>query len=85
MNLIIKAERRCVGCDKVGHVDIEVRKIEAGLMFVDWSDYNYPEGWVQPHEWQDEKLQRRRSWKEVSHEHIFCSQTCMYTYYEVDR
>ena len=83
MNLTIKAERRCDGCSKIGYVDLEVRKIEAGLMFVDWSSYNYPEGWVQPREWEDEKLERRKSWKEINHDHIFCRTRCMYTYYEV--
>lgn len=81
MNLIIKGERRCVGCNTLGYVDLEVNKIEAGLMFVDWNDFHCPDGWVQPREWDDKRLQRRNSWKEVNHKHVFCSAECMYLHY----
>lgn len=82
MELYIKAERQCVGCGKRGQIDIEVRKVEAGLMFTAGSqDYNWPEGWVQPREWEDEKL--RKSWR-VDSDHLFCSHSCMYKYYEVE-
>jgi len=82
MNLTIKAERICDGCGKNGNVILKVDKIESGLMFLDWNSYNdLPEGWVHPHEWNDNKLKSANHYYMINARHIFCDKPCMYKYY----